>query len=339
MNQQHKSGILTGMHTGELNCGNELELAPDGRLFLSQPPQIADGKVDAGFELYQAFARDAGTGLLLLGFAEKSMKMPVSLSFWQAYSARFLNAVRLTDGIEEQRQNLRIPFPEDMVDLIIESAPPLPGGEYLRPGVLYELWRAMNQALCHELGDWHGSVTGYFAARNLAWHQVDRLCFNLAENRRNPQLPFAFMATYTSGLSEAGKLRHQPLKNALEEYSGARKDKKLVELLQPLHLAGEKSELLQTLIASKRIFYPCGWSAHEAFRFLCDIPVFEEAGIMCRVPDWWKVRAKNRVTVTIKVGEVSTRKLDGSLLDFSLAIAVGDKEISPEEWPTDARKN
>ncbi len=332
MNQQHKSGILTGMHTGELNFGNELELAPDGRLFFSQSPQTADGKVAAGFELYQAFARDAGAGLLLLGFAEKSMEMPASLSFWQAYSARFLNAVRLTDGIEEQRQNLRIPFPEEMVELIIESAPPLPGGEYLRPGVLYDLWRAMNQALCHELGDWHGSVRDYFAARNPAWHQVDRLCFNLAENRRNPQLPFAFMATYTSGLSEAGKLRHQPLKNALEEYSGGRNDRKLVELLQPLHLAGEKSELLQTLIASKRIFYPCGWSAHEAFRFLCDIPVFEEAGIMCRVPDWWKVRAKNRVTVTIKVGEVSTRKPGGSLLDFSLAIAVGDQEISPEEW-------
>lgn len=317
----------------ELKVSSELELSPDGRLFFSCPPPAGDGKGAALSELYQAFQRDAGAGLLLLGFSGAVLEMPVSLAFWKSYADRFLSAVRLTDGLEELRQNLRVAFPEEFADEFVQSAPPLPGIEYLRPGVLYDLWRGLNQALCHDLSEWQGSVKDYFVARNPAWHQVDRLCFNLAENRKNPQLPFAFLATYTSGISETGRLRHLPLKNALEEYSGARNSKKLLELLQPLHLAGEKSALLQSMLASKHVFHPCGWTPAEAIRFLRDVPVFEEAGILCRVPDWWKARAKSRVAVVAKVGETSSGAFKcSSLLDFSVSLAVGDQEISLEEW-------
>ena len=61
MNQQHKSGILTGMHTGELNFGNELELAPDGRLFFSGDKDTSGVMIlaktrDAHRKLAEAFA-------------------------------------------------------------------------------------------------------------------------------------------------------------------------------------------------------------------------------------------------------------------------------------------
>ncbi len=319
---------------------NDLELAPDGRLFFHHVPNSGDENADQCPELYRAFAQDAGYGLIHLAFLPKNTKTSASIAFWQSYGAKFLSAVRLADGLEESRKNLHIPFPEEMADEIVESAPPLPGGEYLRPGVLYDLWRAMNQALRNDLAEWKSSVKEYFVARNPTWHQVDRLCFNLAENRKNPELPFAFLATYTSGISDSGRLRHLPLKNALEEYSGAKNNKKLVELLQPLHLAGEKSELMRSMILNKHIFHPCGWSAHEAFKFLNDIPIFEEAGIMCRVPDWWKARSKNRVTVKTKIGAISSGTLGcAGMLDFSIGIAIGDQEISIEEWQQIREKN
>lgn len=312
---------------------NDLELSPDGRLFFSHSPQASDGKSHALSELYQSFALGQGNGLLLLAFLEKGAQWSASLGFWKSYAEKFLSAVRQTDGLEQQRQSLRIAFPEEFADALIQSAPPLPGGEYLQPGVFYDLWCAMNQALVTDLSSWQGTVKEYFAARNPAWHQVDRLCFNLAENPRNPSLPFAFLATYTSGFSESGRLRHLPLKSALEEYSGAGNSKKLVELLQPLHLASEKSELLKSLLASKRVFHPCGWAPAEAIRFLRDVSVFEDVGIMCRVPDWWKTRAKSRLSVVATVGEKSSGVFGvDSLLDFSVGLAIGDQQITEEEW-------
>jgi hypothetical protein len=44
-------------------------------------------------------------------------------------------------------------------------------------------------------------LQSFLAGFNPAWTLVGRVHFNLAENRRDPDYPFAFMATYTTGLS------------------------------------------------------------------------------------------------------------------------------------------
>ncbi len=51
---------------------------------------------------------------------------------------------------------------------------------------------------------------------------MGRVTFHLAENKRNPAYPFAFLATYTHRVSEQGKVQHLPLGRALEEYAGAK---------------------------------------------------------------------------------------------------------------------
>jgi hypothetical protein len=50
---------------------------------------------------------------------------------------------------------------------------------------------------------------------------VGRVHFNLAENRKDEQAPFAFLATYTHRLSGHGKAQHLPLGQALREYAVA----------------------------------------------------------------------------------------------------------------------
>jgi hypothetical protein len=49
---------------------------------------------------------------------------------------------------------------------------------------------------------------------------------------RDPVSPFAFLATYTSRLSAHGKAQHQPLSQALAEFSGARSKVQLLSLLR-----------------------------------------------------------------------------------------------------------
>ena len=57
-----------------------------------------------------------------------------------------------------------------------------------------------------------------YEAEDLGWMQmligllrVGRVHFNLAENRRDAEAPFAFLATYTTRLSAQAKAQHLPV--------------------------------------------------------------------------------------------------------------------------------
>ncbi len=53
-----------------------------------------------------------------------------------------------------------------------------------------------------------------------AWNVVGQVRYHLAENRKDEEAPFAFVATYTSWLSAHGQAQHQPLGQVLREYAG-----------------------------------------------------------------------------------------------------------------------
>ena len=67
--------------------------------------------------------------------------------------------------------------------------------------------------------------------------------FNLAENRRDAEAPFAFMATYTTQLSAQAQGAALPLGQALREYAGAANRDKLLSLLLPVQRAAETLRL------------------------------------------------------------------------------------------------
>src|SRR6202020_2025510 len=102
---------------------------------------------------------------------------------------------------------------------------------YLRPDVLAQHWGEIGQALKAELTESGLSLNEFLKARDSRWRLVGRVHFNLAENRRDPECPFAFMATYTSGLAASGALRHLPLGQALREFAGVGDKAKLLQLL------------------------------------------------------------------------------------------------------------
>ncbi len=134
--------------------------------------------------------------------------------------------------------------------------------------------------------------------------------------------------------SRAGpRIQYQPLGHALRESAGAKNKKTLVRLLSPVHLASQKSPLVQGLVDSGDLYQPLAWTPHDAYQFLKDVPILEESGILVRLPDWWKKRPRPRVGVTI--GEKKKGKFGvGAMLDFQVQRALGDVVLSDDEWRT-----
>lgn len=122
---------------------------------------------------------------------------------------------------------------------------------------------------------------------------------------------------------------HTPLKNALREFAG--EEKQLLSLIATVIRAAEKSSFISDLLESGELFSPLKLTVEEAHTVLKEITLYEEAGIMCRVPDWWR-KNTNSLRLAITVGEESPSRLGlDAILDFFLSVKVGDVTLSEDE--------
>ena len=159
-------------------------------------------------------------------------------------------------------------------------------------------------------------------------HLVGRVYFHLVENKKG-DAPFAFLATYSTGLNAQGTSRHLPLKYALEEFG--KDNEKLLDLLSTVHLAARESKLISEMVESGEIFHPLSMTTQEAYTFLKEIPVYENAGILCRIPNWWKGSAQGvRLRITSGDKQPSHVGMD-AILDFRAELLLGDMVIPEEE--------
>jgi len=211
------------------------------------------------------------------------------------------------------------------------SAPPMQGGEYLSADVFRDLWVDLDAWVLEEVSASEGGLSGWLKKHAAIWHQVGRVCFHLAENKRDPEFPFAFLATYAPRLSKGGRVQYQPLGKALQEYAGKRNKKALVALLSPIHRASEEVDFVKELADSGEIFHPLAWTPGEAYRLLKNVPLLEESGLLVRLPDWWRKRPRPRVAVTIGEKKQSRFGAD-AMLDFEVGLALGDQNLTEEEW-------
>ena len=107
---------------------------------------------------------------------------------------------------------------------------------------LARLWDELEAQVHAAIAQTPGGAAAYLKSCNPLWNAVGRVTFHLAENKRNPAHPFAFLATYTNRVSEQGKVQHLPLGRALEEYAGAKNRAALAALLSPVQRAAEQSK-------------------------------------------------------------------------------------------------
>ena len=279
-----------------------------------------------------AFGESSARGLELLAAALLHAPLPPTLAFWRGLAQRYFTALCHNPSLGEAAPLTVVgPSTADWAALV-EVAPPMKGLEYLNEEVLEKLWAELDTWVRGEIARAPGGAQGYLKSRNPVWNAVGRVTFHLAENKRNPEYPFAFLATYTHRISEQGRVQHLPLGRALEEYAGTRNRAALAALLSPIQRAAEKSPLARELLDSRAIFHPQTWRPAQAFAFLKNLPLFEESGVTVRIPDWWKAGRPPRAQVSVRVGEASSSHLgkDG-LLDFHLDLTLDGEPLSAEE--------
>src|SRR5213594_3979884 len=311
-------------------------ILPSGALLADTAPgddEASDGlSVGARVRVARAFARGPGYALLDLGATELETPLAPPLAFLRDLGRAFVTRLCALPDLEERRGQVEVDCPEDEGARLAGSVPPMDGSEYVDADWIDARWADLNRALADEIRAQPGSVADWLSARHPSWHVVGKVCLHLAENRADEEHPFAFLATYAVRAGAGGKVQHRPLARALEE-SSARGDRKgLLHLLVPLQRAAEQTEWLAELIDSGEIYQAMAWTPAQAHRFLHAIPAFEAAGLVVRVPDWWRPRRPPRPEVAVRVGEKKPSAVGmDALLDFSVAVALGDEKLTAAE--------
>ncbi|MCL2647008.1 MAG: DEAD/DEAH box helicase [Phycisphaerales bacterium] len=322
----------------ELRGGVLLLLTPEGALTVRPPHtgEFQEAQMPGVWHHPDAAARGVIGGselLLYLAGPGLSGALPPVWAYWRDFAAAYVAALcQVPETVGEAIASLPPPSEAELIHRAF-ARPPMVGAEYLTVEVLRRLWQELDVAARQKAAAYQGGLSAWAHAMNPLWHRVGRVCFHLAENKYDPEYPFAFLATYAPGLSSKGKVQYVPLSRALTQYAGEKNRSALARLLVPVQAAAEKSALAKELVDSGEVFHPLAWSPADAYRFLRDIPLFEESGLAVRMPDWWKKRP--RPTVQASIGGTSKKKDAISTLDealsFDIRMVLGDEPLTPEE--------
>src|ERR1700682_1248604 len=253
-------------------AGIGLRLTPHGRLVVENQDDAPGIDRATSIRLTKAFARGTGHGLVWLGAAEVRQTLPPVFVWWRDFAARYIGSLCLHASgtkAEDSRKPRSVPAPTaaELSSLVL-TAPMMAGAEYLTRDVLAALWDEMARAFAASLAAAGTDLQAFLTTLNPAWNLVGRVHFNLAENPRDPDAPFAFMATYTTHLSAQARAQHLPLGQALREYAGEANRERLLSLLLPMQRAAEKCVWLRPMIDRGEIYHPLRWRPADAARFL-----------------------------------------------------------------------
>ena len=309
----------------------------------SQPPSIAQDRVASVLEnrLQRAFHSDLAyaKGLLHLATVELETTLPSDFDFLRTFAKNYLTRLchlpelgAATDKVVSELPPVSPP-PAFETEFFLMSTPPMPGAEYLTAATLAEWWRELDRYVRTQIKKHPAGAADWIRQQSPLWRTVGRVTFHLAENKRDESRPFAFMATYTDKVSASAKPVQLPLSKALTEYASVQDRSALLRLLQPIMTAGEKCAWVQEMVDDQTVYQPRAWSPKQAYRLLQDIPNLEEAGLIVRVPDWWKGKHSSKPQVRVNVGTKDyAGKLDvASLLTFSIETVYEGEPLTKEE--------
>ena len=188
----------------------------------------------------------------------KSRSAPAFV-YWRDFAASYLTALCHTPEVAGlELEPIPPPTSGELATLIL-SVPPMDGAEYLSEATLLDAWNDLDVWTREAIAAGGEGLSGFLKRRAALWHQVGRVCFHLAENRRSEECPFAFMATYAPSVVSGSRIQYQPLSRALQEMAGAKNKPALVRLLSPVQAASQKSELVKELVESGDLYQPLAW--------------------------------------------------------------------------------
>jgi non-specific serine/threonine protein kinase len=304
----------------------DIRFHPTGRLLLEDAPQDPEGQTDFP-SLREGFHSDWRLGFFRLAAETNTSHFSPSMRFWREIAADYLTKLCHLPG-SEQEVSVEPPA-ESTLAQWVQEAPPMTGGEYLSAALLEKSFSALDQWGSATIRA-DGGVDAFLQKRAPDWNRVGRVTFHLAENTKQASRPFAFMASFSTGIGAGGKVKHLPLGKALELYAGNRNKTALIKLLSPVNEAAKHLDWVQKLVDSGHIYRPLAWSPEQAYQLLCSTSTLKESGLSVKLPDWWKKRPRPQVKATIGEKKGVSMGVD-SLLDFSVEVALGDTVLSPEE--------
>jgi superfamily II DNA or RNA helicase len=280
-----------------------------------------------------AFREGQGAGLAHLATSEMKSDLPPGLAFARDFAQRYLTQLCHLGDLPAGAADILVEPPaEAELAAIALGAPPMKGFEYLDTEALAGAWRDLDAFVRGEVDASGKGVRAWLHERNPLWRLIGRVTFHLAENKRDEEHPFAFLATYAAELSQRGEARHLPLAQALKEYAGSAHRQRLVRLLTPIRDAAERLPWVRELIESGDIYHPLAWTPSEAHRFLLDVPALETSGLSVRIPDWWQAHRAPRPQVSARIGTAPVAALGAdALLDFSVAMTLDGEPLTDAE--------
>ncbi len=279
-------------------------------------------------KLHAEYKENPYKALFHLGFTKQSLSVSDSVYFLRTLAAALIKSISINPEVEFLREKTILEPEQEIIELILQKAPYINGAEHLNHEWVEKIWKRLNDVFSIEIKLYKGSVADFLTTHSTEIHPIGRIFFHLVESRKE-DYPFAFLATYTSSLGSDGKSKHLPLKNALIEYKND--NKKLLELLSTVNKASQKSSLISGLIDSGEIFHPIGLSMKEAYTFLKEITIYEEAGILCRIPNWWRNKS-NSLKISMNIGSKEPSHLGfDALLDFNAQLSIGNENITVDE--------
>ena len=277
-------------------------------------------------ELYKQYKYSLGELFLYLAFCNKKINLHKSLDYFRIFAGLFGEKLRMNPDLDTMRDKVEVIITEDEIESMLLRVPFITGSEHISKALLISFWGSILNQYRIDIKKYKGKVSDFIRLYSPDVHLVGRVFFHLVESKIE-DYPFAFLATYSTGLNKAGKSKHIPLKHAMAEYNS----NKLLELLSTVHLAAKESKIILEFLESGEIFHPLKLTEKEAFSFLKEIPLYEKYGILCRIPNWWKNKA-NSLQLNISIGNNDPAFLGmDALLDFDARFLLGDIQITEEE--------
>ena len=310
-----------------------LLVSPSGHLRLDPDPAVPSPLSDeAALRLHDGFAPGVGPGLLQLGAAEVETALPPVLGYFRDLVRALLNQLCHLPEPEAALAAGEPALDDGSCARLLLNLPPLRGAEYVDAEALRSWWQSARVALAQQVTASQSTVEAVLRASSPVWSSVGRVHFHMAENRRDPDRPFAFLATYTTGVAARGKVVHAPLGQAMRQYAGARNKAALLSLLSPVERAQVHCPWVKQLFDSGAIYQPLAWTPAEALALLRDVEPLEQAGLMVRVPESFGRRRPPRAAVQITVGGEPPGGLGAdALLDFDVSVTLDGERLTQAE--------
>ncbi|MEA1962166.1 MAG: DEAD/DEAH box helicase [Bacillota bacterium] len=293
-------------------------------------PGKASSATDKSFEneLYEKYLDNHSKMLFYLGFVESTQKMSVSMAFLHNIASNFIKGLAKTADIEFIREDTVLTPTDDEILEILNSVPFVVGLEFINGDWIKDIYQSLSEVFATEIKVYSGTVEEFLLEHNSRINLVGRVFFHLVENKSD-EYPFAFLATYSTGRAGDKKATHTPLKNALIEYQD--QNDRLLKLLSTVSKVAQKSNFIAEFVESGELFSPLKLTSNEAYIFLKEIPLYEECGILCRIPDWWKKKS-NSFKLSIQLGDREPSRVGmDALLDFNARLFLGEDEITEQE--------